>query len=319
MKCKYCNGKAVIYVRRTRTPLCPSHLEEYLIKNVVKVFKHYRIDLSNKKILIALSGGKDSSTMASLMKKLSEVEDFEVVGLYIDLGIPKYSDYSLKAVEKLSRSLDLEVRTINLREALGFNISDTGFKRRTICSACGIIKRYLMNYAALVDGCQIIATGHTLDDITAYILKSYITQDLKSLVKLGVYNPPLNKLIPGKVKPLGYVSEKESLVYVLSSNYPFYHEECPYVSHETIEFQAKRFLNMVEAKHPGIKLYMLREYEKNRQLYEKLVEYPPLRRCKICGMPSQREVCSFCSIVKRITGSYDSVLKMWENNFLRII
>ena len=132
---------------------------ESKVKGTVERFELVK---PGEKVLVACSGGKDSTTVLYLLKKLG----CEVEGLYIDLLIGEYSQKNLENIQKFCEQEKIKLQVVNIREVLG---SSMCFIRQKIpqlkaCTVCGVIKRWLLNKKARELGFSKIATGHNLDD-----------------------------------------------------------------------------------------------------------------------------------------------------------
>lgn len=116
MKCKKCGRKAVIKLKQYGMSLCENCYPQFYVDLVEKSIKRFKIIRKGERLLAAISGGKDSVAMVSVMKKLSKTINFEIEALYIDLGIAKYSEESKKIVKDLSTILNIPLNVVELRE-----------------------------------------------------------------------------------------------------------------------------------------------------------------------------------------------------------
>ena len=117
------------------------------------------------RVLVAVSGGKDSLGLLHLLKKLN----YNVTGYHINVGVDGYSDLSLKKVREFSRAKGIPIMVEDIRVRWDKGIGEVAKEvRRPPCSLCGMVKRYLMNRAAAEF--DAIATGHNLDDEAATLL-----------------------------------------------------------------------------------------------------------------------------------------------------
>ncbi|MFN3567890.1 MAG: ATP-binding protein, partial [Caldimicrobium sp.] len=204
---------------------CFNRIQEKRVSEGVKRFKMFHKD---DKIGIFLSGGKDSATLAHILKKL--FPDFEIYGIFINLGSGYYSDFAQKAVEELCEKLSLPLFIYNLSEREGFVVDDfvfTNFKDK-ICSACGTVKRYLFAKIAKELNLSVIATGHHLDDLVSTYLTLFLNGDFLSLKRLYPVNPPLYPGQAKKIKPLYSLPEKEIFYYAVLNELPLESCGCPH-------------------------------------------------------------------------------------------
>ena len=86
-------------------------------------------------------------------------------GIYIDLGIEGYSDKSLDKIKKVAETLKRKVYVFPIGSVFDRGIDGLSKAiRRVPCSACGMIKRYMMNRICMDKGYNVLVTGHNLDD-----------------------------------------------------------------------------------------------------------------------------------------------------------
>jgi tRNA(Ile)-lysidine synthase TilS/MesJ len=123
--------------------------------------------LCNKKekILVALSGGKDSTTTAYLLKKFG----YNIEGFYIDLGLGSYSQRCLNAIKELCKMLNIKLSVYSVQKEMGARMcyirsSVQAKNKLKNCAVCGVIKKSIMNKEARRLKADKIATGHNLDD-----------------------------------------------------------------------------------------------------------------------------------------------------------
>lgn len=301
VKCSLCNEKAVAIIPYARLKLCKNHLIEYVERKVERALKRYKLVGKRWHVLVAISGGKDSSALLRILSRLSRKYAFKLTAIYIDLGIHVYSDKSKQVAVKLAEQTNTPLIVVSVKEALGYSVPELAWKtHRPVCSVCGIIKRYILNATAIELGTHAIALGHNLDDLMAYILKEFINQNLSQISKLGPKTESINDLAVGRIRPLYEVYERESLLYVLSSKTPFLPDECPHVRRDSLEFMLKEQLNKLEEKFPGIKMSLARRLALNIDKYPKPQQR--LMRCSICGLIANGQLCSLCKLTKQVLG-----------------
>jgi len=173
-----------------------------MLNRLEKTINRYRMVKGGDRILAAVSGGKDSAVLLHLLAKAKESLGISLIALHINLGIGSYSENCYRAAVKLAELLGVPIITVDLEE-LGIPIPKLiGLTSRNPCSICGTVKRYLMNFAAVSLGASSVATGHNLDDVMHFILKTFLLGDMDQLVKLKPSTEVLGGLAVAKIKPL---------------------------------------------------------------------------------------------------------------------
>lgn len=302
-RCRVCRRQAWIKIPWGNTWFCKEHFIEYFERKVLRTYEKY-VRGAHKRVLFAVSGGKDSIAMLySLAPKLLE-KNCEVSVMFIDLGIRGYSEYALKIVENAVNELRIEFKIYDLREETGYTIDDlaetvrSNIFRKSICSLCGTIKRYVYNYVATKYDYDLVLTGHNLDDIYGFIMSNLATGNINDLIKLKPYIPG-SKYFVAKAKPLFFNYEYENKLYVTVKELGIVIQKCPHapIKEESLVMSFKKELYELEKKHPGIGLMFVKNFVKNIQPY--ITRKEPVEKivkCNMCGLYSSTNPCSFCRI-----------------------
>src|SRR6184192_4785726 len=90
MRCRKCPHKAVLEIPRHHTAFCKRCLTEFVCGQVERAVKHDKMFTKADRVLVAVSGGKDSLTLLDVLHTLG----YHVAALYVDLGIGDYSKRS---------------------------------------------------------------------------------------------------------------------------------------------------------------------------------------------------------------------------------
>ena len=257
MKCKVCREHAVVDIRRHNAGFCQSHFLEHTRNQVARAIKEFRMFRPDDRLLLAVSGGKDSLALWDILIDLA----YDVTGFYLDLGIGGYSSRSKELAIAFAedRSAKLIVRSIEKEH--GFTVPELArLTGRVPCSGCGLNKRYEFNRAALEEGFEVLVTGHNLDDEVATLFGNVLHWNTEML---GRQRPVLDERVLGerdearvalvrKAKPLVKLSERETAAYALLRGIDYVVEECPMVEGNT-QHRYKHAITLLEEGSPGTK------------------------------------------------------------------
>jgi uncharacterized protein (TIGR00269 family) len=257
------------------------------------------------RILVAVSGGKDSLGLWDILLKLGYKAD----GLYVNLGIGGYSERSQEKVRRFAEAVaaplgaTLHTHTVEQEEGAGIRELSMLVHRPT-CSTCGTIKRYQFNRAAIEHEYDVMATGHNLDDEAARLLGNVLHWQDEYLDKQGPSLPASVEGFAKKVKPLYRLTERELAAYCVLNKIDYIVDECP-MAQGARTLLYKEVLNRLETESPGTKqTFYWKFLEKqgkqatpSTSMTEK--DQAMLRPCSICRQPTTAEICSYCKLMAR--------------------
>jgi uncharacterized protein (TIGR00269 family) len=300
MRCAKCKGTAQVEVRRHHTAFCGPHFLEWFEAQVDRAVRRERMFTPQDRVLVAVSGGKDSLVLWDVLLRLG----YRASGLHLNLGIGAYSQESQEKCEAFARDRGAELLVVDIPAEYGVGVEGLAqLTGRVACSACGLSKRYLFNRVALDRGFSVVATAHNLDDEAAVLLGNLIAGNVDALVRQA---PVLESTHPGlvkKVKPLYRIAERETAAYAVLRGIDYVLDECPN-SVGARSLLLKEALNLLERDAPGTKQNLYWNFlEKIRPLLRETSPGPALRSCAHCGQPTTGEVCAFCRMTERVTHS----------------
>jgi len=288
--------KATVRLSYARVSLCDECFARFVERKVERTLRKYGMIGQGDKLLVALSGGKDSSALLHIIKGL--VPDIKLTCLHIDLGVESFSGQCRLKAEELASQEGVELEVVELREFLGCTVSELASRRKKVCSPCGLARRYILNYYGNLRGATKIATGHNLDDVLAVLWDLYVTGNLLEAVKLQ----PVTKFVHPKalprIKPLIELTDSELKAYVDIKALPYSPAQCPFGRESKLN-KRKRLIDVIESMHPSFKHTLLKTHVKRASpLLSPLLESRTAgwRSCTKCGMPSKGEVCSMCRL-----------------------
>lgn len=297
MRCRRCRAPAVIEVRRHNAAFCRGCFLHHVREQVRRAIEAHDMFGPTDRILVAVSGGKDSLALWDLLLELG----FDAGGLYLGLGIGGYSERSEALVRAFAMARAAPLIEIDLAEAYGFDVPTAGRKgARSTCSVCGLSKRYVFNRAALEHGYDVIATGHNVDDEAATLLGNTLRWQTDYIARQSPVLPSEEGFLR-KVKPLHRLSELETAAYAFLREIEYVVEECPLVEGNA-QLRYKEALNTLEATSPGTKAQFYLSYlERGARLFER-EDGATLQPCDACGQPTTGQFCAFCRARAQILG-----------------
>jgi len=298
VKCTVCRGPAVIDLRRHNANFCADHFLRFCRDQVAKAIDRHDMIASGERVLVAVSGGKDSLALWDLLLELG----YDAEGMTIGLGIGDYSEASTAAAVAFADERDLPLQRIDLRATYGYDIpTAAAVTRRVPCSSCGMSKRHLIDSAALDGGYDVVATGHNLDDEAAVLLGNVLHWQTEYLGRQAPVLPARDGF-PRKVKPLVRLGERETAAYCVLRGIDYIVDECP-MAEGNHHLRYKEALNAIEAGSPGTKHAFYFEFldkAAGRFRPEAAEAQDGLQACRSCGAPTTGEVCAFCRLVERV-------------------
>lgn len=296
MKCRKCDERALISLKRHNSSFCKEHFIEFFTRQVEKGIKEHKMFDWSDKIMVCVSGGKDSLVLWHMLHEMG----FDTTGMYINLGIGAYSMKSHKKVLDFADKYGLKSIIVNLTE-LGHPIPYMAKNiRREPCAICGTAKRYYFNKVAYENGFDVVATGHNLDDESARLLGNVMKWDASYLSKMEPNLPEEGDYIKRKVKPLIRLTELEVGAYAFMKGIDYIAEECPKALGAT-SMAYKNALNELESKMPGTKHYFYNEFLRTAaERFKVEEEKPEMHNCAVCGMESFLPTCSFCTMLEKL-------------------
>ena len=313
MKCRKCGGKASVNMRQHKLALCKDHYLAWIPEQTERFIKKYGMFTPEDKVLVAVSGGKDSLALWDILSRLG----YQADGLYLGLGIDGrrspsgegigYSDESQRLTEKFANENHLKLHVVDIEKEYGQSIpvlsemSHRGHGKP--CAVCGLAKRHEMNRIARDLGYAVLATGHNLDDEAAVLFGNTLQWSSEYLLRQGPVLPESDGLAR-KVKPLCRFYEREMTAYCLARGIEYIYDECPFAEGSKSIYY-KELLNQLETTRPGAKLIFYLKFLEARKrgdlFIEQDIEKAHLHPCANCGQPtSNSDLCSFCRMIEKV-------------------
>jgi uncharacterized protein (TIGR00269 family) len=299
MKCTKCGEPAVINMRQHRLGLCAEHFLEWVPQQVERAIEKYDMFEPNERVLVAVSGGKDSLSLWDILLRLGYAAD----GIYINLGIPhlSYSDVSQQKVEQFAAQRGAASHVVTVKNEYGQTVPEAARRKRgrSPCSTCGLVKRHIMNQVARDGGYAVLATGHNLDDEAAVLFQNALHWATGYLARQAPTLPASRPGLVRKVKPLIRLYEREMAAYALVRGIDYVYDECPY-SRGATTLLYKDLLNKLEGASPGAKQSFYLSFLQARaegRLLPGTANEVEMHPCPRCGQPTTVPgLCAFCRL-----------------------
>ncbi len=281
---------------------------EDLRERVAAEIEKYRMIGPGDRVLLALSGGKDSFVLLDI---LAEIHDpSKLVGLSIEEGIAGYNRREdMEKIKKYASERGVEVILTSIKEYVGSSLDEIVAKswsrglNVSPCTYCGTLRRRIINHYAKTLGVNKTATAHNLDDEAQTAIMNLLRGDPVRLIRQHPLAPRLSRGFVQRVKPLRKVYEWETTMYAYLKGFRFQETECRYIElRPTLRARVREHLYGLEERHPGS---LLRLLELVDRLVEKVMdryrELPELPSCRVCGEPTSynREVCKVCELLSK--------------------
>jgi tRNA 2-thiocytidine biosynthesis protein TtcA len=229
-----------------------SDLESRIAKRATKAIVDYRMIEDGDRVMVGLSGGKDSWALLQILDVLRRRAPirFSLVAVNIDSGYKEYKhDVIARTCE--ARGWEYLIEHTDIGETLEEVLNPD----QTPCSLCARLRRGVLYRIAAEVGASKIALGHHADDfIETLLLNLFFAGALKAMPAKLVSDDGAHVVI----RPLVFVGEEEARAYTRACELPVIGCCCPACGDLGLQRQrVKRMLMDLEGEHPGVKQSML--------------------------------------------------------------
>ena len=310
MKCSVCESReAVVSQPHTGRVLCDRCFVSDIKERVRKTIEKYNMVSESDRVMLAVSGGKDSFVLLDVLSELLPAE--KTFALSIIEGIPGYNRLDdIERLKKHARERGVDLIITSIKEFTGMSLAEIVKAARekgldvSACTFCGGLRRRIMNTYARMLGATKTATAHNLDDEVQTAILNVLRGDPSRLLRQHPRAPRLSEKFVQRIKPLRYVYEWEITMYSYLKGFRFQETECMFiVESPTLRARVRRWLYMLERESPGTMLRVLKAVD---ELAEHLIKaherLPQLPQCSICGEPTsyRRRYCKVCELLMAV-------------------
>lgn len=230
-------------------------LAYYLLKKVNKALYRYQMIEDGDRIVVAVSGGKDSLTLLKMLqlKKKTIPVAYDLVAVHVESDFQSGDSGHRERLEQLFRDEGLEYSF----EQIQMTVGEDRKRRTSDCFWCSWNRRKALFLAAQRLDCNKVALGHHADDVAETTLLNLFYHG-----RLETMEPKVH-FFGGTItviRPLVFVPEREIVRFASESRFPSQSCRCPN-RNTSKRARMKEWLSTLEKECPRVKMNLCKAVE----------------------------------------------------------
>ena len=308
--CSYCSNDLIVIQRKySGENLCLECFTKSIEKNIYQTISKYKMLNPQDKIVVGLSGGKDSTALLynlfQIQKKKRLTEP--IIALTIDEGIQDYREHGIKIASDFCKAHGVEHVVVSFKKEFGNSLDEiVEIKKQKgdyvyACNYCATIRRRLLNDGVKRLGGDVLAMGHNLTDLAETYLMNVVSKRHQLIANQYPFkkdSDELKQFFVKKISPLMRIPEEEIHLYSDIKQLDYYALHCP--NREKDPILRKRVLNFIqECKKfsPEIEFNLLNGFLELSEILYSQLKKPSYNTCQACGYPSGNNLsCTYCML-----------------------
>jgi uncharacterized protein (TIGR00269 family) len=271
----------------------------YFESKVRKTIRKYKLLKKTDKVGVAVSGGKDSTVLLYIMKKLG----YKIEALTVNAYIGNYSKQNVDNLKEFCTKYKIKLHHIGFKEEYGHSLcyirdilKEKGHDYHS-CVICGVLRRTLLNKFAKKLKFDVIVTGHNLDDEVQSFLMNVFRNDTNRGIRGGpISGVARSKGFTKRVKPLYMHTEEEIVAYSKIKGFKVKYTRCP-CSDKAFRMEFRNMLEPYINKHPDALYNIINFYLSTIYPMKDRYQSVKIDTCEVCGEPTSKKVCKRCEII----------------------
>ncbi|KAF0270484.1 hypothetical protein FOG51_00581 [Hanseniaspora uvarum] len=327
--CELCHSRKAILKRpKNLMKICKECFYKVFETEIHNTIVNNNLFYPGENVAVGASGGKDSTVLAYVLKKLNEEYNYgiNITLLSIDEGIVGYRDDSLATVKRNQLQYDLPLEIISYRELYNWTMDEivacAGV--RSSCTYCGVFRRQALDRGAMKLGIKHVVTGHNADDMAETVLMNILRGDVNRLEKSTSIMTSSEGSPVKRSKPFKYSYQKEIVLYAHYKKLDYFSTECTYAP-EAFRGTAREYMKSLESIRPSCIIDIIHSGEnlvlkpkKQKKITQKFKNvsnksgpseievqrngtvslFKDGNRCERCGYLSSNKVCKACILLE---------------------